>query len=110
VLEAEFSRFLLQMGVGGILAGLLFVVYRKDVRSYTELWKEQAALNAKMVDTVIALVERNTGTISKNTEVLKSLHARMDRLDILRVVSTDEGLEIGRHQHGNNPRTDRPDR
>src|SRR5690606_38144314 len=32
--DLEFARFLASLGVGGVIAGLLFMFYRKDVRSY----------------------------------------------------------------------------
>lgn len=95
VFDQEFARFLMQLGTGGILAGLLFFFYRKDVRSYTELWKLHAELNATMTRELMALVDKNSGTIASNTEVLKSLHRRMDRLDILRVVPEDAAHENG---------------
>lgn len=95
VFDQEFARFLMQLGTGGILAGLLFFFYRKDVRSYTELWQAQATLNAALTRELMTLVDKNSGTIASNTEVLKSLHRRMDRLDILRVVPEDASREPG---------------
>ncbi len=84
--DQEFAQFLGQLGVGGAIAGLLFFFYRKDVRAYTDLWKEQAALNQAQTNAMMMLVERNSLAISQNTEVLKQLHRRIDRLDILRFV------------------------
>jgi hypothetical protein len=88
--DQEIVKFLAQLGVGGAIAGLLFFFYRKDMRSYTELWKTQADINSRMTDSMIVLVRENTAAFTENTSVLKSLHRRMDRLDILRVVSDDE--------------------
>lgn len=79
-------KFLVQLGIGGVLAGLLFGFYRKDVRAYTELWKEQAILNHAQTTAMMALVEKSTSAIVQNTEVVKSLHKRIDRLDILRFI------------------------
>lgn len=84
--DQEFAQFLGQLGVGGAIAGLLFFFYRKDVRAYTDLWKEQAALNQAQTNAMMMLVEKNSSTISQNTEVLKQLHRRIDRLGILRFV------------------------
>lgn len=84
--DTEFLKWLAQLGVGGAIAGLLFHFYRKDVRSYTDLWKEQAAINQAQTSAMMALVEKSTAAISQNTEVVKSLHRRIDRLDILRFV------------------------
>jgi predicted nucleic acid-binding OB-fold protein len=92
--DQEFARFLLQLGVGGILAGILFFFYRKDVRSYTELWREQSTLNAAMTTAMMAVVKDNTAALVTNTEVLKSLHLRIDRLDVLKFVSDDEAARL----------------
>ena len=37
--DLEFIKWLATLGVGGILAGFMFIFYRKDVKQYTELWK-----------------------------------------------------------------------
>lgn len=90
--EDELLKWLAQLGgSGGILAILLYF-YRKDVRSYTELWREQAKLNHEQTQAMMLLVEKSTTAIVQNTEVVKSLHRRIDRLDILRFVEdTDSG-------------------
>lgn len=90
VFDVEFMRWLAQLGVGGMMAGVLFYFYRKDVRAYTDLWKEQATLNANQTVAMMALVEKNTIAITSNTDIIKSLHRRMDRLDILRFVPEED--------------------
>jgi hypothetical protein len=35
----EFTKWLVTLGVGGVLAAFMFTFYRKDVKQYTELWK-----------------------------------------------------------------------
>lgn len=62
------------LGVGGILAGVLFFFYRKDANTYIEQWRGQSAL-------VVEIVKQNTQALAQNTEVLRSLHRRLDRLD-----------------------------
>lgn len=39
VMNIEFIQWLATLGVGGILAGFMFMFYRKDIKQYTELWK-----------------------------------------------------------------------
>jgi hypothetical protein len=90
VFNADFFRFVAQLGVGGAIAGIVFFFYRKDVRSYTDLWQAAAAMNAKQTEAMMSLVERTTTAIVTNTEVVKSMHRRLDRLDILRVVGTGD--------------------
>lgn len=88
--DAEVVRWFVQLGVGGVLAGVLLFFYRKDVRSYTELWREASERNERQTMQMIAIAERSAGAISENTEVMRSLHKRVDRLDMLRVVPDDE--------------------
>jgi hypothetical protein len=68
--ESDFAKWLVTLGVGGVLAGFMFVFYRKDIKQYTELWKttsevlmvivkENTASNTKLISMLEAL-ERNT--------------------------------------------------
>lgn len=60
-----------KLGIGGILAGVLFWFYRKDVKQYTDQWKGQS-------ETVLCIVKENTAAITRNTVVIESLHKRLD--------------------------------
>jgi hypothetical protein len=90
VFDVEFLRWLAQLGVGGVIAGILFYFYRKDVKQFTELWQAQSQLNQRQTDSMILIVKENTAAFTESTNVLKSLHRRMDRLDILRVVDPND--------------------
>jgi hypothetical protein len=68
-LDGEFARWLATLGVGGVLAGFMFMFYRKDVRQFTDLWKvmaeqlmevvkENTVANTKLI-TMIEAQERN---------------------------------------------------
>lgn len=52
-MDAEFAKWLATLGVGGVLAGLMFLFYRKDVKQYTELWKSAT-------DSLMTVVRENT--------------------------------------------------
>jgi hypothetical protein len=39
LVDVEFTKWLVTLGVGGVLAAFMFTFYRKDVKQYTELWK-----------------------------------------------------------------------
>jgi len=69
-LDTEFTKWLVTLGVGGVLAGYMFAFYRKDIKNYTELWKmatdrlldtleKNTASNLKLI-TLIENIERNT--------------------------------------------------
>lgn len=57
----EFTKYLATLGVGGVLAGIMFMFYRKDVRMYTDLWKAQTELMMKVV-------QENTASNTKLSE------------------------------------------
>lgn len=67
----EFFKYLASLGVGGIIAGLIFAAYRKDVKSYTDLWKT-------MSDALITVVKENTASNTRLTTVVEALHRRID--------------------------------
>ena len=94
-MDAEFGRWLIQLGVGGLLAGVLLMFYRKDVKQYTELWQAQSKLNAEQTNMMMTVVRENTAAFVENSQILRSLHRRMDRLDILRVVPEENGRAQG---------------
>lgn len=56
--NSEFIQWLTTLGVGGVLAGLMFMFYRKDVKQYTELWKN-------VTDMLMAVVKDNTASNTK---------------------------------------------
>lgn len=68
-MDVDFVKWLSTLGVGGAIAGFMFLFYRKDVKTYTEQWKmvgeqlmsvvkENTASNVKLI-TMIENQERN---------------------------------------------------
>lgn len=47
--ETDFVKFLATMGVGGIIAGLIFFFYRKDANSHAEAWQGQSEMLLQVV-------------------------------------------------------------
>jgi hypothetical protein len=64
--DAEFTKWLVTLGVGGVLAGFMFMFYRKDVKQYTELWKTAT-------DQLIIIIKENTVS---NTRLITLLEAQ----------------------------------
>lgn len=90
--QAEFTKWLITLGVGGVLAGFMFTFYRKDVKQFTELWrtvadqlinvvKENTASNIKLIQ-LIEAQERNTIHKSDLELVLARLEMRLENDDI----------------------------
>lgn len=70
----DFAKYLVSLGVGGIIAGLIFTAYRKDIKMYTELWKTQSEL-------LVTIIKENTRATTENTILVRALHARLDKED-----------------------------
>jgi hypothetical protein len=93
-MDVEFTKWIVTLGVGGVLAGFMFVFYRKDVKQYTELWrvtaeqlmgviKENTSSNTRLI-TLIENQERNMMRKSDIELLLESqrrLSERQDRQD-----------------------------
>lgn len=63
--DNEFLKWLLTLGVGGVLAGLMFMFYRKDVKQYTELWKIAT-------DQLMGIVKENTASNVKLIQLIET--------------------------------------
>jgi hypothetical protein len=61
----EFLKWLATLGVGGILAGVMFIFYRKDVKQFTDLWKITA-------DQLMIIVKENTASNVKLIAMLET--------------------------------------
>lgn len=76
-MDNEFFKYLTTLGVGGVLAGLMFFFYRKDVQQYTELWRSSTS-------TLIQVVQDNTKSNVQMVSLLDAMHRRMDADDARR--------------------------
>lgn len=74
VFNEAFFRFLASLGVGGVIAGLMFFFYRKDVQHYTDQWKGQS-------DVLLTVVKENTKAITENTQITRETREWIARLD-----------------------------
>lgn len=54
----EFIQWLTTLGIGGVLAGFMFMFYRKDMKQYTDMWKSTS-------EQLINVVKENTSSNSK---------------------------------------------
>lgn len=75
-MNAEFTQWLVTLGVGGCLAAFMFTFYRKDVKQYTELWKtatEQLMLvvreNTISNTKLIVMLESNERNAIRKTDI-----------------------------------------
>lgn len=71
--DAEFTKWLVTLGVGGVLAGFMFIFYRKDVRQYTELWRSTA-------DLLVQTIKENTASNTKLISLIEAQERNMIRM------------------------------
>ena len=77
----ELFRYLGSLGVGGTIAAILFFFYRKDVKSYTDLWQNMSTQLLAVVKDASDAHRAIAVALTANTEVLKSMHKRLDRIE-----------------------------
>jgi hypothetical protein len=76
MIDMEFTKWLLTLGVGGILAALIFTFYRKDIKQYTELWKSSTEM-------LMGVVKENTASNVKLIQLLETVEKNsMRKADI----------------------------
>ena len=73
-MDTEFFRYLASLGVGGLIAGLIFMAYRKDVKFYHDQWKG-------MSEALMQVVKENTIAVTSNTEISRAFHDRLDDVE-----------------------------
>lgn len=69
--DTEFAKWLITLGVGGVLAGFIFIFYRKDMKMYSQLWQDNTSILVNLVKDQIAT----------NTKLISAVEALHDRLD-----------------------------
>jgi hypothetical protein len=77
-MDTEFVKYLASLGVGGIIAGFMFILYRKDMARAVEQWKGQSELWLEQNKVLIMVVKENTAAFTKNTDIMKAFHYRLD--------------------------------
>lgn len=68
----EFTKWLITLGVGGVLAGFMFMFYRKDIKQYTDLWKSSSEL-------FMGVVKENTASNVKLIALIENQERNMMR-------------------------------
>lgn len=65
-MDIELIKYLGSLGVGGALAGFMFIVYRRDAQRQTEQWKGQAEM-------LVRVVQDNTAAMTSLTKVIEQI-------------------------------------
>jgi hypothetical protein len=88
------------LGVGGVLAGMIFWFYRQDSAEWAaELTAQRAAAHGLIVS-MMQVIKENSVAITANTQTIEALHRRDDRIE-------DALTNLGyRFPHRGTPRED----
>lgn len=84
-MDAEFSKWLATLGVGGILAAIFYYQARKDAQNFQERLMALHEIERGRTEMLVGIVKENTFSTTINTEVLRSLHKRLDADEVDRV-------------------------
>lgn len=98
-MDAEFIKYLASLGVGGVVAGFMFMFYRKDAANFTAQWKAQAETLKLELEKreqmwlsqngmLMTLIKDNTAAFTKNSELMRAFHFRLDAEQSVRDTET----------------------
>ena len=90
--DMEVAKWLTTLGIGGALAAFMFLLYRRDIKSYTDLWKsttdqlivivkENTESNTKLNSMIEHKLDGGDGEIKELKETIKAQNDKIDRLE-----------------------------
>lgn len=90
--DMEVAKWLTTLGIGGALAAFMFLLYRRDIKSYTDLWKsttdqlivivkENTESNTKLNSMIEHKLDGGDGEIKGLKETIKAQNDKIDRLE-----------------------------
>lgn len=66
MIDDEIAKWVIQGGSTALIAGLIFVAYRKDIKFYTDQWKG-------VTDMLVKVIQDNTAALVRNTEMMNRI-------------------------------------
>lgn len=77
----EELKWFATLGVGGVLAGVMFFFYRKDTSDHALQLTEQLDTWRSAATAMMQVVRENSVAITANTQTIEALHRRDDRIE-----------------------------
>ncbi len=71
MIDPETLKLLASFGTGGLLAGFMFMIYRKDMKINSDDWKGQSEI-------LMAVVKENTAAITALIRLVEGIRVRDD--------------------------------
>lgn len=81
-MDTEFTKYLVSLGVGGILAALFYYQNRKDSATHADQVKELYNLEKGRTEILVSLVRDVTIAITQNTAITQSFQRRLDETSV----------------------------
>ena len=72
-MDLEFVKWVATLGVGGVLAGMMFFVYRKDSKEAQSRWQGQSEM-------LMQVVKENTEAFTANAQIVASATVMIEML------------------------------
>jgi len=96
-MDGELMKWLATLGVGGVLAGVMFGFYRKDTREWREEMKLQRDYWRNQSEIVLLVVKENTAS---NATVSKGIEANTRMVEMLchQIFGDEVSLNEGRRR------------
>jgi hypothetical protein len=76
MLDTELLKYLATMGVGGVIAGLIFMMYRKDMKQNVELWTAQSSNFQQQATVLLEVVRENTRSNEALIRLIENMSGR----------------------------------
>jgi hypothetical protein len=76
MLDPELLKYLATMGVGGVIAGLIFMMYRKDMKQHVELWTAQSNNYQQQAAVLLEVVRENTRSNEALIRLIENMSGR----------------------------------
>jgi hypothetical protein len=76
MLDTELLKYLATMGVGGVIAGLIFMMYRKDMKQNVELWTAQSSNFQQQASVLLEVVRENTRSNEALIRLIENMSGR----------------------------------
>ena len=80
-MEPDLLNNLSTLGVGGVIAGFMFLFYRRDAKHYEERAIQREKQWEGQSNALMLVVKENTAAVTANTRTIDALHAREDRIE-----------------------------
>lgn len=93
MIDPEYIKFFSSLGVGGVLAGMIFFYSRKDSKKHESDWIEQEKRCENRETTLMNIVTKNTEGFERLCGAINNLSADIKKAEELKLLQIQELLK-----------------